>query len=71
MNNEMTIYEDESFNLTDDERTVFRQLSEDQINDYWQAQQSYEGMKAYLEHPDTPDVVKTILDLSGWQEHRQ
>lgn len=71
MNNESSIDEDEKINLTDDERAAFRQMSEDQINAYWQAQQSYEAMKAYLEHPDTPDVAKAILDLSGWQEHNQ
>lgn len=68
MNNEIHSYND---NLAEDERVAFAQLTEEQINDYWQAQQSYEAMKTYLEHPDTPDVIKDILNLSGWQEHHQ
>ena len=67
----MQFYEDEIYNLTEDERQIFKQMTDKQIMDYWQAQQSYEEMKAYLEHPDTPAIAKSILDLSGWQEHRQ
>ncbi len=71
MNHELHISEDEMFNLTEDERTAFAQMTDEEINDYWQAQHSYEEMKAYLEHPDTPAVAKGILDLSGWQQHTQ
>ncbi|WP_434779310.1 hypothetical protein [Neisseria sp. Ec49-e6-T10] len=69
MNNQLHIFEDETFNFTEDERMAFAQMTDEQISDYWQAQQSYEEMKAYLEHPDTPEIVKNILTLSGWQEH--
>lgn len=70
MNSRFNTDEDENISLTEEERIVFSQMTDEQISDYWQAQQSYEEMKAYLAHPDTPETVKAMLDLSGWQEHR-
>ena len=71
MDKQLNYHEDENFNFTEDERIAFAQMTDEQINDYWKAQQSYEEMKAYMEHPDTPIIAKSILDLSGWQEHSQ
>ena len=69
MEHERHITEDEQFNLTEDERMAFTQMTDEQINEYWQAQQSYEEMQAYIEHPDTPEVARGIVNLSGWQAH--
>lgn len=71
MDHKLHITEDELFTLTEDEREAFAQMTDDEINEYWQAQQSYEEMQAYLEHPDTPEISKNILNLSGWQEHKK
>ena len=71
MDHELHITEDELFNLTEDERMAFAQMTDEEINAYWQAQQSYEAMRAYVEHPDTPEVARSIVDLSGWQAHKR
>lgn len=71
MDHEPHITEDELFNLTEDERMAFAQMTDEEINAYWQAQQSYEAMQAYVEHPATPEVARSIVDLSGWQAHKR
>ncbi len=60
-------YEDD---LTADEERAFEQMTEEQIEAYWRANTSYEDMKAYLDDPETPSVVKDFLTLDGWAEHQ-
>lgn len=57
--------------LTEEEVLVLEHMNAEQIQAYHDACASYEAMKAYLEHPDTPEDAKGLLDLSGWAEAKE
>jgi hypothetical protein len=57
--------------LTEEEILVLEHLNAEQIQAYHNACSSYEAMQAYLEHPDTPEAAKGLLDLSGWAEAKE
>lgn len=71
MENKFQVLEDEYFHLTEEERQAFAHMTDEEINQYWQAQCSYEEMQRYIEHPDTPEVIRSILNLNNWQEHQR